>query len=54
MPGKVTATLVDVRDVQGVNYWIDSIMRNHEQLHGAANVAGIGGGYKPVTVGSIV
>ncbi|KAL6240261.1 hypothetical protein RBB50_012827 [Rhinocladiella similis] len=45
-----SATVVDVRDTQQVNKWIEKIVSEHGILDGAANIAGyIGGGDVPIT-----
>jgi NAD(P)-dependent dehydrogenase (short-subunit alcohol dehydrogenase family) len=54
LAGKVVGTKLDVRDHKAVDAWLETAMKNHKQLHGGANVAGIGGGFKPTNVGDIV
>jgi NAD(P)-dependent dehydrogenase (short-subunit alcohol dehydrogenase family) len=50
----VTGTVVDVRNADEVNAWIGGIAKTHGEIHGGANVAGIGGGWKPTTIANIV
>ena len=46
--------MVDVRNANEVDTWIGDIVKIHGRIDGGANVAGIGGGWRPTTVGNIV
>jgi hypothetical protein len=52
--GKIYTHVVDVRDPKAVDEWITAVMKNEKVLHGAANVAGIGGGYHATDIANIV
>lgn len=39
--GKVSSTVLNVRDGKAVNAWIDSIVTKYGRLDGAANLAGV-------------
>lgn len=51
---QVIGTVVDVSKRDQVDAWISSIGKEHGKIHGGANVAGIGGGWRATTIGDIV